>query len=67
MNINDKHAILLGRHEAWLEYAIEGLKGETYLQGPDLAAYLEERIRQTNEEVLYLLKLTTMNINEQSI
>ena len=51
MNINDKHAILLGRHEAWLKYAIEGLKGETNLQGKALAEYLEERIRETNEEI----------------
>lgn len=51
MNINDKHAILLGRYEAWLRYAIEGLRGETTVKGADLAEYLEKRIRQTNEEI----------------
>ena len=51
MNINDKHAILLGRYEAWMKYAIEGLKGETNLKGYDLAEYLEARIRQSHEEI----------------
>ena len=51
MNINDKHAILLGRHEAWLKYAIEGLKGETSCKGYALAEYLERRIRETHEEI----------------
>ena len=51
MNINDKHAILLGRYEAWMKYAIEGLKGETVMQGHDLAEYLEKRIRQSHEEI----------------
>lgn len=51
MNIHDKHAILLGRHEAWIKYAIEGLRGETILQGKDLAEYLEKRIAESNEEI----------------
>lgn len=51
MNINDKHAILLGRYEAWMKYAIEGLKGETIMKGYDLAEYLEARIRQSHEEI----------------
>jgi hypothetical protein len=51
MNINDKHAILLGRYEAWMKYAIEGLKGETIIKGYDLAEYLEKRIRQSHEEI----------------
>ena len=53
MNINDKFTILLGRHEAWLRYAIEGLRGETTLQGNDLAEYLEKRIRESHEEINY--------------
>ena len=53
MNINDKFTILLGRHEAWLRYAIEGLRGETTLQGHDLAEYLEKRIRESHEEINY--------------
>jgi hypothetical protein len=51
MNINDKHAILLGRYEAWMKYAIEGLKGDTLLKGADLAEYLEKRIRESHEEI----------------
>lgn len=51
MNIFDKHAILLGRYEAWLKYAIEGLKGETGCKGYALAEYLERRIRETHEEI----------------
>ena len=51
MNINDKHAILLGRYEAWMKYAIKGLKGETELKGYDLAEYLEKRIRESHEEI----------------
>jgi len=46
-----KHAILLGRHEALLEFAIKGLRGETYMQGNELADYLEERIAEINLEI----------------
>jgi hypothetical protein len=51
MEQSTKHAILLGRYEAWLRYAIEGLKGETIMKGYDLAEYLEKRIRESNEEI----------------
>lgn len=46
-----KQAILLGKHEALLEFAIKGLKGETYMQGKELAEYLEERVREAHEEI----------------
>ena len=46
-----KFAILLGRYEAWMKYAIEGLKGDTLLKGADLAEYLEQRIAESNEEI----------------
>lgn len=46
-----RQAILLGRHEALLEFAIKGLKGETYMQGKELAEYLEERVKEAHEEI----------------
>lgn len=46
-----RQAILLGKHEALLEFAIKGLKGETYMQGKELADYLEERIAEMNLEI----------------
>lgn len=46
-----KQAILLGKHEALLEFAIKGLKGETYMQGKELAEYLEERVREAHQEI----------------
>jgi hypothetical protein len=46
-----KQAILLGKHEALLEFAIKGLKGETYMQGKELAEYLEQRIEEMNLEI----------------
>ena len=51
MEISTQHAILLGRHQAWLRYALEGLKGNTALEGKELADYLEERIAESNLEI----------------
>lgn len=51
MNIFEKQAILLGRHESWLNYALEGLKGKTALSPIQVAEYIEKRIKETDEEI----------------
>ena len=51
MDTMTKHAILLGNYTALLDYAIEGLKGNTAQQGVQLAEYLEGRIKKVNEEI----------------
>lgn len=51
MDTMTKHAILLGNYTALLDYAIEGLKGNTLQQGVQLAEYLEGRIKKVNEEI----------------
>lgn len=51
MDLMTKHALLLGHYKAMLEYAINGLKGETAQKGTQLAEYLEGRINTINEEI----------------
>lgn len=51
MDIYTKHAKLLGSYEAMLFFAIDALKGKTSLAGPELAEYLEKRIKEINEEI----------------
>jgi hypothetical protein len=51
MELSTQFAFLLGRYEALIEYAIEGLKGNTELKGADLANYLEKRIKESKEEI----------------
>jgi hypothetical protein len=40
----------LGSYEALLNYAIEGLRGDTACKGEDLANFLEQRHKQLLEE-----------------
>ena len=51
MDTFTEHAILLGRYQAWMRYAIDALKGNTSLTGADLAKYLEQRIEETELEI----------------
>jgi hypothetical protein len=51
MDLMTKNALLLGHYKAMLEYAIDGLKGNTAQQGTQLAEYLEDRIKKVNEEI----------------
>jgi hypothetical protein len=51
MDICTKYAKLLGSYEVLLDYAIEGLKGETIVTGAKLGEYLEKRVKEINQEI----------------